>query len=130
MHEMSITQALLELVLTHAGGQHVTDVYLRVGAMSSVVPDSVSLFFEYLSQNTLAEGARLHFDFPPSRLVCAVCKDETLVAPGQEQRQAAVVRALAAGCSTCGEKQLRIVEGIEFDLVSLSVLSGSDAPEA
>ena len=44
MHEMAVTQHLLNLALEHADGHQVTDIYLEVGRMSPVVPDSVGSF--------------------------------------------------------------------------------------
>jgi len=70
MHEASITQAMLDLALEHAKGQRITDVYLRVGRMSFIVPESVEFYFEYLGQDTVAEGARLHFEAAPLEMTC------------------------------------------------------------
>ena len=56
MHEMAVTQGLLNMALEHAAGRRITDIYLQVGRMSPVVPSSVALFFDHLSQGTLAEG--------------------------------------------------------------------------
>ncbi len=73
MHEMPVTQGILNLALEHAGGRRVTDIYLKVGRMSPIVPDSVDLFFDYLSKDTLAEGAKLHFDMEPVEMTCQTC---------------------------------------------------------
>ena len=123
MHEMSITQALLDLVLETAGEQRVTGIYLRVGAMSSIVPDSVAIFFDFLSKRTVAEGAQLHFERVPATLTCDACGAQIEIAlDANESPQLAVAEALARGCS-CGGKRLRITHGLGFDLVSLDVLT-------
>ena len=50
MHEMPVTQSLLKMALDYAQGRLVTDVYLYVGKMSAIVPDSVEVFFRMLEQ--------------------------------------------------------------------------------
>ena len=55
MHEMAVTQAMLNMALEHAKGHRITDIYLQVGRMSAIVPESVEVFFDYLSKDTLAE---------------------------------------------------------------------------
>ena len=59
MHEASITEAMLNMALGHAKGHRLTDIHLRLGMMSLIVPESVEFYFEYLSKGTLAEGATI-----------------------------------------------------------------------
>ena len=122
MHEMPITQGILNLVLEHANGQRVTDVNLKVGRMSPVVPDSVDLFFEYLSKGTLAEGAKLHFEIEPVEMTCQTCgRKADLSAWADERPQFIMAKAIAKGCP-CGSKTLRVTGGVAFGVVSISVV--------
>jgi hydrogenase nickel incorporation protein HypA/HybF len=121
MHEMSITQAMLDLALEHAKGYRITDIHLRVGGMSLVVPESVEFYFEYLSQGTLAEGATLHFETVPLEMTCLDCgRQADLNEWGDEQPRAVMVQTLARGCE-CGSKNLRVTGGTDFSMVSLEV---------
>lgn len=121
MHEMAITQAMLDLALEHAQGHRITDVYLRVGGVSGIVPQSVEFYFEYLSQGTLAEGARLHFETVPVEMTCLDCgRQADLSDWTDEPPRAIMVQALARGCQ-CGSKNLRVTGGTGFDMVSLEV---------
>jgi len=121
MHEMSITQAMLDLALEHAQGHRITDVYLRVGKLSGVVPESVEFYFDYLSKGTLAEGATLHFETVPLEMTCMECgRQADLSDWTDEPPRAIMVQALARGCQ-CGSKNLRITGGTGFDMVSLEV---------
>ena len=121
MHEMSITQAMLDLALEHAEGQRITDVYLRVGRMSLIVPESVEFYFEYLSKGTQAEGARLHFETVPLEMTCLDCgRQADLSDWADEQPRVIMVQALAQGCQ-CGGSNLRVTGGTGFDMVSLEV---------
>jgi len=121
LHEMSITEAMLDMALEYAKGQRITDIYLRVGGMSLIVPESVEFYFEYLSKGTLAEGATLHFETVPLEMTCLDCgRQADLSGWMDEQPRAIMVQALARGCE-CGSSNLRVTGGTGFDMVSLGV---------
>ena len=73
MHELSITQALVEITLRHAEGRRVEAVHLQVGELSSYVNDSIQFFWDDLTRGSVAEGARLEFHLIPATLVCIDC---------------------------------------------------------
>jgi hydrogenase nickel incorporation protein HypA/HybF len=121
MHEMSITQAMLDMALKHAQGHRITDIHLRVGRMSGIVPESVEFYFEYLSKGTLAEGATLHFETVPLEMTCVDCgRQADLGDWTDEPPRAIMIQALARGCE-CGSNNLRVTGGTGFDMVSLEV---------
>jgi hydrogenase nickel incorporation protein HypA/HybF len=121
MHEMPVTQALLGMALDHANGHRITDVYLQVGRMSAIVPDTVDVFFEYLSKDTLAEGAKLHFEILPMGMTCQDCGQELDLSDWSDDSPQAVMRqAFARGC-VCGSKNLRVTKGVSFGLASIDV---------
>ncbi|MHB1296110.1 MAG: hydrogenase maturation nickel metallochaperone HypA [Anaerolineae bacterium] len=79
MHELAITEDLLRVAVQHAekaGAQRIITINVVIGDLSSVVDDSVQFYFDYLSQNTLAQGARLHFTRVAPRLRCRACGNE------------------------------------------------------
>jgi hydrogenase nickel incorporation protein HypA/HybF len=121
MHEMPVTQALLGMALDHANGRRVTDVYLQVGRMSAIVPDTVEVFFEYLSKDTLAEGAKLHFEIVPMEMTCQDCGQQMDLSEWIEGRpQSIMQKAFERGCA-CGSKNLRVSQGVSFGLTSINV---------
>ncbi len=121
MHEASITQAMLDLALEYAKGQRITDVYLQVGRMSFIVPESVEFYFEYLSQDTVAEGATLHFETVPLEMTCLDCGRQADLSDWADgPPRAIMIEALARGCE-CGSNKLRVTGGTGFDMVSLGV---------
>ena len=130
MHEMSITQAMLDMALEHAKGHRITDIYLQVGRASLIVPESVEFYFEYLSKGTLAEGARLHFETQPIEMTCVDCgRQADLTDLMDEQPRAIMVQALDRGCE-CGSKNLRVTGGTGFDMLSLGVEPGPTTKKA
>ena len=76
MHELSITEAILDVVLKHAGGARVTAVHLTVGELSSFVDESIQMFWTELARGTPAAGAKLHFEKLPGTLLCLECGRE------------------------------------------------------
>jgi len=76
MHELSIASAVVATAERHADGRPVAVVNLRVGTLRQVVPDSLLFSFEFVTQGTLCEGARLEIEVVPARLRCADCGAE------------------------------------------------------
>ena len=62
MHELSITQSILDIALQAAaarGGGRITAIRLAIGPFSGVVPDCVQMYLDVLAKGTAAEGARI-----------------------------------------------------------------------
>ena len=76
MHEFSVVTYLLETVEEQArqhGASRVLEVRLVIGDRSSIVDDSLFLYFDMLSPGTLSEGARLSTRRIPSQFNCISC---------------------------------------------------------
>jgi hydrogenase nickel incorporation protein HypA/HybF len=76
VHEMAITQSVVEAVCEHAAGRRVRSVRLEVGALCAVVPDSMQFCFELATQGTVADGARLDVDLKAGAAHCRTCDSE------------------------------------------------------
>ena len=79
MHELTVTQDVLQLALEHAGragAKRVQRINLVVGALSGIVDDSIQFYFDFVSQGTPAEGAQLTFERVPTRFRCRACGQE------------------------------------------------------
>lgn len=73
VHEMSLTQSVVDAVCEHAAGRHVHSVKLEVGALCAVVPDAMAFCFELATEGTVAAGARLELDLRPGVAHCRTC---------------------------------------------------------
>jgi len=107
MHELALTQSIVELVVDRAlreGMRAVTRVELEVGAASGVEPEALRFCFDAVTRETAAEGAVLDIREQPLR---GRCRDCGLVFD---------LAGLAAPCPQChayaptvlGGRQLRV----------------------
>lgn len=64
MHELGVTQRILEVALERAAEAHatrITAVHLEIGEDSDVAPESLALYWPDVSRGTPAAGASLLF---------------------------------------------------------------------
>lgn len=76
MHELAITQSLVDAIVEQLGSRRVTVVTLRIGKVSGVVPDAVRFCFDLVAEGTPVEGARLEIAEPGGRARCRDCTAE------------------------------------------------------
>ncbi len=113
MHELPVTQSILNIVVRHAeqaGAARITDIRLVIGQLSSIVDDSVQFYWDMIAAGTIAEGARLHFQRVPAQMQCQACG-------------AAFALAASAdfACPQCGSSDVRVTGGEEFYVESIDV---------
>ncbi len=107
MHELAVTESLLAIVIQSANDNHaqkVTDIKLSIGALSSIVDDSVQFYWNHISKGTIAEEATLHFNRIPATLRCLDCDTEF------------VLEEELVPCPNCDSIHLNIVTGEEFQV--------------
>ena len=76
MHELQVTERILDIVLKHASGHDVSRIvviHLRVGELSDLEDEWLQRYFDYLSKDTLAENARLAIEKAPIVMRCESC---------------------------------------------------------
>lgn len=73
MHELSITQSVVDAVTERLLDARVRRIRLEVGRLSGLVPDAVRFCFEMVAAGTTCEGAELQIDEPPGRARCRSC---------------------------------------------------------
>jgi len=103
---------VLDIALRHAedaGAQRITDLYLVIGDLSSIVDDSIQFYWDIISRGTLAEGATLHFDRVPTKMYCFECGKTYLPEKG------------TLACPHCGSTLVQVAGGDEFRLESIEV---------
>jgi hydrogenase nickel incorporation protein HypA/HybF len=112
MHELSVTESLLEIALRHAGkagAQRITRLNIVIGELSSIVDESVQFYWDIVSKDTIAEGAELHFERVDGTLRCLTCGHTFPL----NRRDFA--------CPACGERKVVAVGGDDFRLDSIEI---------
>ena len=112
VHELSVTQRVLDIALEKAKEAHatrVTGINLVIGEMSSVVDDSVQFYFDFLSQDSIASGATLSFERIPAQLRCRQCGHS--FTPDK----------LPWNCPRCNQWDVEILAGQELYIDSIEV---------
>ena len=107
MHELSIVQNIIEIILAELPKHNLTKVEsisLRIGEMRQVVPDALYFGFECLSKNTPLEGAEVKIENIPIKGRCRQCSYEFILENWLEN------------CKKCGQNHVEIISGKELEI--------------
>jgi hydrogenase nickel incorporation protein HypA/HybF len=108
MHELSITQNVVDAVCARAAGRPVHSVKIQIGSLTAVVPQAMQFCFEIVVEGTVAEGARLEIEQLPGAGTCRSCgadltiTDNILLCP-------------------CGSADVYVTAGRELQILSMEV---------
>ena len=112
MHELAITQSMLDLVLEQAEkaeAKSVGKINLVIGEMTGVVEQCVQFYFDFISEGTPAEGAALSFTMVPTTARCRRCHKNF------------ELREFDWTCPYCQSNNIEIVAGKELFVESIEV---------
>ena len=108
MHELAITQSVVDLVVERTAGRRVDLVRLDVGALSGVVPDAMQFCYELIASGTPLEGSTLVIERTPGAAHCRSC--------GQDF----ALDNLILLCP-CGSADVEVVAGTELRVLSVEL---------
>lgn len=112
MHELAVTENILNIVLKYANEASATKVkkiYLVIGDLASIVDDSVQFYWDILAKDSIAEGAELCFNRVNTVFCCNDC--------GTEYSS----DGYSIICPQCRSTNIRIISGEEFYLEAIDV---------
>jgi hydrogenase nickel incorporation protein HypA/HybF len=122
MHELAVTEDILKISIEEAQKHEATgvsDIFLTIGWLSSIIDDSVQFYWDHISKDTLCEGATLHFNRPPAVFKCNKC--------GQEYE----IQGDLIPCPVCKSFDLGILSGNEMQVDHIEIIiEGKDEPES
>ena len=113
MHELSIVSSIVETVTESAAaypGSRVLEVRLRVGALASVVVESLEFCWGIATEGTPLAGAKLLVKTLPVVLHCAPCGQDVELEGVQSLR-----------CPRCGELGIDLRQGRELEIDSIEI---------
>jgi hydrogenase nickel incorporation protein HypA/HybF len=73
MHEFSITQKLLDVVLKKANARRIVNVNLLIGSFSDDREESIQFYWRDLARGTPGENAKINFRHAQADLKCFGC---------------------------------------------------------
>ena len=112
MHELPITQSILEIALKHAekaDAKRITDLHIVMGELSKVVDESIQFYWDMIADDTIAKGAKLHFRIVPAEFQCMACFEK--YHPSDDE----------FACPKCNSVGIKILKGEEFSLEAIDV---------
>lgn len=112
MHELSITENILDIALKHArqeNAEEITDIYIVIGQLTSYIDESIQFYWQIMSKDTIAENSNLHFKRILAEFKCQQC--ENTYHPDSN----------SFTCPYCQSTDLAIIAGREFFLESIEI---------
>lgn len=113
MHELSIAASIVDAVTESVKkypGARVKEVRLRVGALASVIEDSLQFCWEVSIEGTPLEGSKLVVNILPVVVQCAVCG-----------RLGELESLQSFRCPHCGEPASDLRQGRELEIDSIEI---------
>jgi hydrogenase nickel incorporation protein HypA/HybF len=116
MHELQVTERILDIVIQHASGHDVSRIVLirlRIGELTDLEDEWIQRYFDYLSRGTLAENAKLAIQRAPIVLECESCSCSFNI------------RREGLGdpeCPECGGSDCRLISGREYRIENIEVV--------
>ena len=113
MHELSIAQNIIDIVLQHLPDESngaVRSVKIRVGLLSGIVPKSLDFCFSSIVGDTPLRGARLDIEDVPVEAQCLAC--EKTFAKDDDSVYV---------CPSCGSKDVQFITGTELEVVEVAL---------
>jgi hydrogenase nickel incorporation protein HypA/HybF len=112
MHELAVTQSILDIACNHAEkakAKSVDSIFLVIGQLSSIVDDSVQFYWDIITKDTICEHSKLNFKRIPAKLLCFDCNKEYLI------------ESELIPCPICNGINIKVVSGEEFFLESIDI---------
>jgi hydrogenase nickel insertion protein HypA len=109
MHEYTLAQDLLDLVLKEAGPRRIVRVNVWIGPFSEEREESIHFFWKDLAKGSPGDGAMLHFDRIPPSLKCLDCSG-AFHYDGEE---------IGSLCEFCHSNHSDLLHGQEIQLKSI-----------
>jgi hydrogenase nickel incorporation protein HypA/HybF len=110
VHELSLCEAIADVVKPYADGRHVDIVRVRIGALRQVVPDSLSFCWALVRDYEDMPDAELELELVNAEVNCRSCG-----------HRSTVVSRWSLLCPLCESADVEVLRGNEFLVTSLEV---------
>ncbi|TXH37738.1 MAG: hydrogenase maturation nickel metallochaperone HypA [Rhodospirillaceae bacterium] len=110
MHELALCEAIADVVKSHADGQHVDVVRVRIGALRQVVPESLSFCWSMVRDFADMPEAELELESVTAAVQCRSCGHDS-----------EITSQWSLLCPRCDSADVAVLRGNEFLVTSLDV---------
>jgi hydrogenase nickel incorporation protein HypA/HybF len=110
MHELPITESILNIVITYAEKNNVRQVMainLQVGKLSDLEDEWIQRYFDHLSK-----GAKLKIERTPIKVQCNSCT---------ASYEVEITNIGDTVCPVCGNKEGKLISGREYYIKDMEV---------
>jgi hydrogenase nickel incorporation protein HypA/HybF len=76
MHEYSVTKNIVDIAISEAkkvNASKIKVIKLVIGDISTIIDESVQMYFEFFTEDTIANGAKLEFKRIKAEFICKEC---------------------------------------------------------
>jgi hydrogenase nickel incorporation protein HypA/HybF len=112
MHEYAVTQSMIKMAVDEANkvnASKILEIRLVIGDLSTIIDDSVQMYFDIMSDGTIAQGAKLIFKRVKAEFKCKDC-GEVFIKP-----------STGFDCPKCGGLGTPTGVGKEFYIDSIEI---------
>jgi len=112
MHEMSLAQNILDIVLKTASAhsvKRVARISIRAGQLRGIVPEQLKFCFGFVAKDSIAEQADLVVNTIPIQAACKQCQEIFFV------------KEFSFVCPACGSEQVDVRQGMELLVENIEV---------
>jgi len=121
MHELSLTQNLVNIILKHAEtnkASQVMRVSLKIGELRDIADEWMQRYFDYISRGTIAEGATLKIERSP---IIFRCQCGETFSMNIDTFRDAFKESGNMACPFCGGEKIVLDRGQEFYILGIEV---------
>lgn len=111
MHELSLCRAILKIAAPAAAGREIAQLFLDVGTMRQVIPETLVYCWGFVAQGSCLEGSELVINHVPTTVKCRNC-DAT----------STITQIPFLFCAECNSPDVDVVTGEEFLLRSMETV--------
>ena len=110
MHELSLCQAIADVVKPYAKGSHVDVIRVKIGALRQVVPESLSFCWKLVRDYEDMPDTKLELEYVTAEVRCRSCA-----------QQSTITSQWCLLCPLCESADVEVLHGDEFLVTSLDV---------
>lgn len=115
MHELAVTEAILEVVLRAAereSARRVVTINLTIGELSDLKEEWIQRYFDHLARGTTAENARIAVATSVPTFLCEACG---------EQFSRSLRGVERVECPACGSRSCTLTGGMDYRVENVEI---------